>query len=53
MWLQQLRPSSHRGHWRTTHAYRTAGERASNILWWTVIGSTVVAAVVYGVYLFQ
>lgn len=51
MWLHPS--SSHRGHWRTAHAYRSPGERASNILWWAVIGSTFVAAVGYAIYLFQ
>jgi hypothetical protein len=50
MWA--LRPS-HRGHWRTTHAYRTARERVSDILWWTVITSTLAAAIAYAIYLFQ
>jgi hypothetical protein len=44
--------SSHHGHWRAPHAYRTAGERASNILFWTVIAATLAAAIAYTVYLF-
>ena len=52
MWALQ-KTSSHRGHWRTAHAYRSAGEHASNILWWAVIAATLVAGVGYAVYLFQ
>jgi hypothetical protein len=52
MWALQ-KTSAHRGHWRTAHAYRSAGERASTVLWWTVIASTIIAAISYAIYLFQ
>jgi len=52
MWAL-LKPSSHRGHWRTAHAYRSAGELASTVLWWTVIAATFAAAIGYAIYLFQ
>jgi len=52
MWAL-LKQSSHRGHWRTAHPHRSAGERASTALWWAVIASTCIAAVGYAVYLFQ
>jgi hypothetical protein len=48
-----IRPSHHHGHWRTPHAYRTAGERASSILFWGVIVGTLIAAISYAIYLFQ
>lgn len=48
-----LRPSSHRGGWRSPHTYRTTGERASNVLWWAVVAATLVAAIGYGIYLVQ
>jgi len=51
--MRALLKNTHHGHWRAPHAYRSAGERASNILWWAVIGLTLAAAIAYSVYLFQ
>lgn len=51
--MRALIKSSHHGHWREPHAYRTVGERASTLLWWAVIGITLVSAISYTVYLFQ
>jgi len=51
--MRELLRPNHHGHWRTPHAYRTTGERASNILWWTVIGATLAAAIAYSVYLIK
>jgi len=48
-----LRPTSHRGGWRSPHTHRTPSEWASDVLWWTVVGSTLVGAISYAVYLFQ
>ena len=51
--MRALLKHTHHGHWRAPHAYHTAGERASNIAFWVVIGTTVAAAIAYSVYLFQ
>jgi hypothetical protein len=36
-----------------SHTYRTPRERVSDILWWTVIATTLGAAISYCIYLFQ
>jgi hypothetical protein len=51
--MRALLKQTHHGHWRAPHAYHSPGERASNILWWVVIGVTMAAAIAYSVYLFQ
>jgi hypothetical protein len=48
-----LRHTSHRGGWRSPHTYRTPSERASDVLWWAVVATTLAAAISYGIYLFQ
>jgi hypothetical protein len=45
MWL------SHRGHWRSASIHRAARERAADVLWWTVVLSTLSAAIAYAIYL--
>ena len=52
MWAL-LRPSSHRGGWRSPHTYRTPGERASDYLWWAIVATTLVTAIGYAIYLAQ